>query len=160
MRADRFGFSTINFAPESNFFNKRVSAEIWTDEFTLIPHVCVISMCDGQNESTAILFSSNLKRSVEFYNCELGFVIESTDKSLWLTYSNLKLKVISTDDSDLTSNMGVVFNVKNIHDLYQRLFTRSVPTLGRLCHTPFGELHFSLKDPDGNSLYFREYPRL
>ena len=117
-------------------------------------------MCDSQNESMPILFSSNLKRSVEFYNCELGFVVEGTDKSLWLTYSNLKLKVISTDDSDLISNMGVVFNVKNIHDLYQRLFSRSVPKLGRLRHTPFGELHFSLKDPDGNSLYFREYPRL
>ncbi len=117
-------------------------------------------MCDGQNESAPILFSSNLTRSVEFYNCGLGFAVESTDKSLWLTYSNLKLKVISTDDSDLISNMGVVFNVKNIHDLYQRLFSRSIPKLGRLRHTLFGGLHFSLKDPDGNSLYFREYPRL
>tara|TARA_B100000676_G_scaffold270717_2_gene287618 strand:+ start:3982 stop:4335 length:354 start_codon:yes stop_codon:yes gene_type:complete len=116
-------------------------------------------MHEDQSEPAPVLFSSNLRRTFEFYERELGFLVESTEKSLWITYLDLKLKVISTDDTDLVAGIGVVFKIKNIGNLYRRLLRRSMPNLGKLCHTSLGGLHFSLKDPDGNSLYFREHPR-
>ena len=105
---------------------------------------------------TSILFSSDLRRSSIFYRDVLGFRVNEEEDGLRVRHSDLELKVCPTSDPDLTSSVGVIIHFDGVRDLHSRLRQRDPPQLSIPIRDATSQMRFSLRDPDGNTLYFVE----
>lgn len=105
---------------------------------------------------TAILFSSNSRRSLAFYKDVLGFSVDQEEDGLRVRLADLELKVFPTDDPVLTSNVGVVFHFEGVRDLHKRLRKRDLRVRGIQNEDASGQMRFFVRDPDGNTLHFVE----
>ena len=101
-----------------------------------------------------ILFSADQERSSEYYADRLGFLVRDEDDGLCIRYAEFAFRVLPAADADLASNIGAVFHVARVNRLYRRFLRQRVPALSDLRRSTLRPARFSLRDPDGNTLYF------
>ena len=104
-----------------------------------------------------VLLSTDLRRSSAYYSDALGFAVHKEADGLRVRRDDIDLKITRSSDATLSSNLSVVFRVKDLKQLHREFNQRSLPRLGKLKEGGCGQTQFSLRDPDGNSLYFVEF---
>ncbi len=101
-----------------------------------------------------ILFSADLERASDYYADRLGFLVRDEDGGLYVRYAEFAFRVLPAEETDLVSNIGAVFHVARVNRLHRRFLRQRVPDLGCLRRSAVLPARFSLRDPDGNTLYF------
>ena len=100
----------------------------------------------------------NKKASKEFYVDKLGFTeISDYGDYLMMMMGNIEIHFFEFKELDPKENYGQVYiRTNNIHEVYQKLVNDKVNIHpdGSLQVKPWGQIEFSLLDPDNNLLTF------
>jgi len=106
-----------------------------------------------------ILPTFNLKATIDFFENNLGFTAFNIGSCIMLRNSGAEIQLDYVWDKrkQATTCGSCCLYVSNIQDLYTRLSSRDmILAEGKLSESVFGVRQFSVKDNNGNTIYFRE----
>ncbi len=106
-----------------------------------------------------ILPVSNLKATIDFFENNLGFKAFNIGSCIVLKNgaAEIQLEYITGKNPIPVIGGSCCLYVTNIQDLYAQLSSRDmIKAEGKLYHSVFGITEFSIKDNNGNKIYFRE----
>lgn len=103
---------------------------------------------------------ANLHRAVKFYTGVIGFKVEFLYEDFYVAlmkddYSiHLKLgKTAKNDSEKIQEDLDLIFSVKRIDEVYEKLSSTSTTIIQPLRDMPYGK-EFYIADPDGNRIGF------
>lgn len=129
------------------------------------------------NFTDVCLISDNVLQLVDFYEKLFGITasergVTGAKRSdihsslniggLWLTIDSIKIadnSAFSYVSGKSSNNTLFCFNVDDVDVEYQRVIALGAETLNEPTTYPWGARSFQFKDPDGNILNFRSFPK-
>ena len=61
------------------------------------------------------------------------------------------------DDKDESTGITIIFKTDNVEKTKEEIISKGFPIFEDIMEAPGFMKHFSIKDPDGNIVYFGEY---
>lgn len=97
-----------------------------------------------------ILMESDLEAAVEFYK-KLGFQLKFHVKNSWAEFKigDIKVGLCPTTQAPFDHHSGIVLEVKNLNDFYQKMKAQGIEFIGEPKEAVHG-LMLAIKDPSGN----------
>lgn len=112
------------------------------------------------NLDSAVFYSNDIRKVIEFYKDILGFDIEYQQENKYVSFifpNNARLGIKKkAEERELPGAQTVFISLeKDIENLYKKLKQKNVPIYKELIVQDWGK-NFSILDPDKNKIQFVE----
>ncbi len=108
------------------------------------------------------LLTDDVIRLARFYKELLGVENGSDDPVHQIILTGEPALAIYNDGSEkknASQNICLAFTVEDVDKEYARLLTMGVEIIEKPAWRPWGARNMSFRDPDGNTVYFRNVPK-
>lgn len=106
---------------------------------------------------SAIFYSNDLERTINFYSKIIGLKIEYQQGNKYVSFkfpNEVRLGIKTADSNrEIPGSQTIIIAIKNIDDIYKRLKEQNVPMYLDITNESWGRT-FSILDPDNNRIEF------
>lgn len=106
-------------------------------------------------KAVPVLPAINIRDTIEFYECKLGFTRTSFGNYGILRYHYVEIHICMVDNKKQFAHAGCYIFVDNIEDLYADLCVKElISPNGQLVNKPWCSKEFTILDNNGNLIRF------
>lgn len=106
------------------------------------------------------LLTRDVVRLAEFYRKLLGLEGDSTDtEHQFLIEEGVTLTVMRDEAQRQGQSASLAFTVEDMDEAFARVKELGAPVVEPPTRRPWGAVNMSFRDPDGNRVYFRSFPK-